>query len=234
MSGWVDIAIGLIGWDWARAVIDAGDGWRLLSWTVVFSIVFAAIGFFVGHNLGKRSLKECEKENGELRTRRDTLLEENEKLNGKIRALESENTSLKSDIEDRDTEMEKLKGELDKRRQSDLQKAPGLLAAADELAQAVKASVAPASLAPSRSVEDDPLSKLLPIEISFLLRVYDEAQVHVGMENLKVAKSLQQKGVITRTDAPESGVISQCDVELTSEWVPIMNARANELRSRAR
>ena len=76
-----------------------------------------------------------------------------------------------------------------------------------------------------------PLSVLVPAEIPFLLRVYDEAQAHVGAENLAVARSLHGKGAVLRTDAPESGVISQCDVTLAPEWVPIMRARADELRA---
>lgn len=77
---------------------------------------------------------------------------------------------------------------------------------------------------------EDPLAELVPAEVPFLLSVYNGAQAHVGMENLMVARSLRRKGVVYRTDAPESDVISQCDVALTDDWVRIMNERADELR----
>lgn len=77
---------------------------------------------------------------------------------------------------------------------------------------------------------EDPLAELVPAEVPFLLSVYDGAQAHVGTENLMVARSLRRKGVVYRADAPESDVISQCDVALTDDWVRIMNERADELR----
>ena len=222
MSGWVDVAVSVVGLDWARSVIDGGDGWSLLAWTAVFSVAFAAIGFFVGRAFGKRSSKDLADRCSELEARRVSLLNENEKLNVEIRSLESENDSMKSEIKGLDAKIGELEGELEKRRRSDLQKMPGAIAVVNGLAMASKASVASPAHASTQADASDPLSRLVPAEIPFLLRVYDEAQVHVGMENLKVAKSLQQKGVITRTDAPESGVISQCDVTLTPKWALIM------------
>ena len=217
----------VVGLDWARAVIDGGSGWSLLSWTAVFSIAFAVAGFFVGRAFGTRSLKEVEK-------RRDVLIEENEKLHMKARTLESENEKLKSDLEGRDGKTEKSEEAINslKTRQLDMEKVPGISAAINTLAKKTEELLDSSGPSSATRDTDDPLSKLLPTEIPFLLRVYDEAQAHVGMENLKVAQSLNAKGAVARTDAPESGVISQCDVALTDKWAEIMNARADELRAR--
>lgn len=233
MSGWVDVAVSVVGLDWARSVIDGGDGWNLLAWTAVFSFAFAAIGFFVGRAFGKRSSKDLADRCSELEARRGSLLNENEKLNVEIRSLESENESMKSEIKGLDAKIGELEGELEKRRRSDLKKKPGAVAVVDGLAMASRASVASPAHASTQADASDPLSRLVPAEIPFLLHVYDEAQAHVGTENLMAARSLHAKGAVIRTDAPESGVISQCDVALTDEWVAIMNARADELRARA-
>ena len=80
------------------------------------------------------------------------------------------------------------------------------------------------------SNRDDPFAALVPAEVPFLLRVYDDAQAHVGTENLLVARSLRGKGAIYRFDAPSSDFIEESDAALTKEWVPIMNKRADELR----
>lgn len=80
------------------------------------------------------------------------------------------------------------------------------------------------------SNRDDPFAALIPAEVPFLLRVYDNAQAHVGTENLLVARSLRGKGAIYRFDAPSSDFIEESDAALTKEWVPIMNKRADELR----
>ncbi len=233
MSGWVDVAAGAIDWNWVGRVFDAGDGLPLIVWTAVFSIAFFAVGILVGRALGKRSSKGLADRCGELETRRNSLIKENERLNGRVRALESENSDLKSDIEGCKDKVAELEGKLAKRWKSDSQRFPGLLASVDTLAKVAEASVAPAGNAPCQTAEDDPMSRILPTEIPFLLRVYDEAQVHVGTENLMVARSLHRKGAVLRTDAPESGVISQCDVALTDEWVTIMKSHADELRAQA-
>lgn len=80
------------------------------------------------------------------------------------------------------------------------------------------------------SNRDDPFAALVPAEVPFLLRVYDNAQAHVGTENLLVARSLRGKGAIYRFDAPSSDFIEESNAALTKEWVPIMNKRADELR----
>ena len=80
------------------------------------------------------------------------------------------------------------------------------------------------------SNRDDPFAALVPAEVPFLLRVYDNAQAHVGTENLLVARSLRGKGAIYRFDAPSSDFIEESNAALTKEWIPIMNERADELR----
>ena len=80
------------------------------------------------------------------------------------------------------------------------------------------------------SNRDDPFAALVPAEVPFLRRVYDNAQAHVGTENLLVARSLRGKGAIYRFDAPSSDFIEESNAALTKEWVPIMNKRADELR----
>ncbi len=153
-------------------------------------------------------------------------------MDSSINALKSENDRLKTYVEECKTKISEL-DETNKRlskRRLDMQKVPGATIAVDTLSKAARALTTTPSLVHDA---DDPLSKLIPSEIPFLLRVYDEAQAHVGTENLKAARNLHAKGAVVRTDAPESGVISQCDVALTDEWVAIMNARADELRARA-
>lgn len=121
-----------------------------------------------------------------------------------------------SRIAELEGEVERLRGQLQTRR------VPGAVAGLRAMAAASSTS----TVAPG----EDPLAELVPAEVPFLLSVYDGAQAHVGTENLMVARSLRRKGVVYRTDAPESDVISQCDVALTDDWVRIMNERADELR----
>ncbi|WP_270207938.1 hypothetical protein [Eggerthella lenta] len=70
----------------------------------------------------------------------------------------------------------------------------------------------------------DALADLLPLEREMISRLYNEVQVYVGMDGLAAARSLRERGVVARTDAPESGIISQCYVQLTDEWRGIVKA----------
>lgn len=72
--------------------------------------------------------------------------------------------------------------------------------------------------AQATNVKLNGLSDLLPAEKEMLSRLYNEVQVHVGMDGLATARALRARGAVRRTDAPESDVISQCYVELTDEW----------------
>ena len=91
-------------------------------------------------------------------------------------------------------------------------------------------TMAAAASAPTATAGGDPLAALLPAEAALLLRVYDSGTVRLDDSTLPVAKSLAEKGAIYRRDTHDSGVILDCDVMLSSDWVPVVRERADELR----
>lgn len=88
------------------------------------------------------------------------------------------------------------------------------------------------SMAPSMSELGDPLELLTPSEIEFLFRIYHKSSVYVGVENIAIAKKLNNRGLIYRLgfEGDRNAVIQQCDVVLADELVPILNAKADELK----
>lgn len=89
---------------------------------------------------------------------------------------------------------------------------------------------AAAASASTASPGGDPLAALVPAEVELLLRVFDSGTVRLDDSTLPVAKSLAEKGAIYRRDTHDAGVILNCDVMLSSDWVPVVRERADELR----
>ena len=119
----------------------------------------------------------------------------------------------------KDTEIEKLKDQLR------ISKLPGTYTAAKMLAEARNAT-------PDGAASPDPFNDLSPTEAAMILEVYENDQLHVGTDGLATARNLRRREIALRTDAPESDVISNCDIALTDDWRRLMNERAGELRSR--
>ena len=97
-------------------------------------------------------------------------------------------------------------------------------------AVAVVKTMAAAASASTSAPGGDPLAALLPAEVELLLRVFDSGTVRLDDSTLPVAKSLADKGAIYRRDTHDAGVILNCDVMLSSDWVPVVRERADELR----
>lgn len=74
------------------------------------------------------------------------------------------------------------------------------------------------------------IDSLLPSEKKLILRLYDEMQICVGMENLGVTQSLRDEEIAFRTNAPESDIISQCDIRITNERKRFRMRRTGEPR----
>lgn len=116
----------------------------------------------------------------------------------------------------KDAEIASLEGQLQ------MAKVPGAVAGLKAMAAAASASTS----APG----GDPLAALVPAEVALLLRVYDSGTVRLDDSTLPVARSLAEKGAIYRRDTHDSGVILDCDVMLSGDWVPVVRERADELR----
>ena len=95
MSGWVEVALGVIGWEWVERTVEDGDGLRLLVWTAVFSALFAAAGFLVGRRVGRaaerRFAQDLRRETDELKARCAALVSQSVELEKRVRELKAEN-----------------------------------------------------------------------------------------------------------------------------------------------
>ena len=125
-------------------------------------------------------------------------------------------STLQRQLAERDAKIASLEGQLQ------MAKMPGAVAVVKTMAAAASASTA--------SPGGDPLAALVPAEAKLLLRVFDSGTVRLDDSTLPVAKSLADKGAIYRRDTHDSGVILNCDVMLSSDWVPVVRERADELR----
>lgn len=207
-------AMGFLDLNWAWLQLSGGDPVPFLSWTVAAFL----IGFCVGKAF--RSWRINRKIRSELGLRPGF-----ERVNTVERLIEkADELAVQTvDATEKDAETESIEEEAERlRRQLQMTKVPGTVAGLRTMSVATSASTA----APG----GDPLAALLPAEVELLLRVFDSGTVRLDDSTLPVAKSLADKGAIYRRDTHDSGVIVNCDVMLTSDWVPVVRERADELR----
>lgn len=206
---------------WWTLFIEHPETVTTMTWAlrVATPVLTFLAGMFTGWHLRKWRSKA--KPNSELANASDKDAEIARLTDEKLalqKQLANANSEWKSKVAAREFDIASLKMELAKAKDSEQERPEQ---------EQVRT---PSDSRMVYSNRDDPFAALIPAEVPFLLRVYDNAQAHVGTENLLVARSLRGKGAIYRFDAPSSDFIEESDAALTKEWVPIMNKRADELR----